>query len=254
MLLIDATLPSMAALGKKPDHILAKKWIKTLEALGCRAKSVSEPIIVPEAVYGLDRVFWGNYSLIFKRLRQLGPTEVVFGNSGGLATAMAACWLEEGGSGLVCSLGGVGGLPVWEQLRLMLHLTGRLLLPKTKASFQRIRELSADLGSQQTDLFQPILGQGIFAGESGVHVDSWGKDPGLYEPFGPELVDSQRFLIVGRHSGQGALRLKCRELGLKADNDKLLALLGQVRRRALELERALTDREFLSLFKNCQEI
>ncbi|MDR2141934.1 MAG: hypothetical protein LBR11_09140 [Deltaproteobacteria bacterium] len=248
MLLIDATLPALSAAGLSLDPALALKWAKALAALGVsRVKRPREPLVASDALYGLDGVFRGDYPSLFKKLRRLGPLEMVFGDERGWATALAASWLEEGGSGVVCSLVGVGGLPALEQLRLILHLSGRMLLPKLGRELQALGQLFEELSGRELDLFQPVLGRGLFAGEAGVHVDSWPKDPTLYEPFGPEMVGARRVLAIGRHSGQGALRLKCLQLGLSCPRASLPSLLRAVRAKAAELERSLTDAEFAEL-------
>ncbi|MDR1083973.1 MAG: hypothetical protein LBP22_03730 [Deltaproteobacteria bacterium] len=60
-------------------------------------------------------------------------------------------------------------------------------------------------------------------------------------------------LVIGRHSGQGAVRLKCLELGLDYPPEKLKRLLGRVRIMAASLERSLYDDEFLALAGNSAE-
>ncbi|MDR2423074.1 MAG: hypothetical protein LBE01_06815 [Deltaproteobacteria bacterium] len=248
MLLIDATLAALAAEGRTVGTQLTQKWVKALSAIGIsRVKRPNEPVVAECAVYGLDGALAGDYQAIFKRLRRLGHLEVVFGDSRGWASALAFAWLEEGGTGTVASLTGVGGLPALERLRVFLHLNGRMLLPKEGRDFAVIRQLWGELTGQSLDLFHPVLGEGLFVGEAGIHVDCWSKDPSLYELFPPALVGAKRALAIGRHSGQGALRLKCRQLGLACPQEALAGLLDSVRDKAVELERSLTDSEFAAL-------
>jgi homocitrate synthase NifV len=250
MILIDATLAVMGSQGQDISDSQAQKWVKSLAALGItRVKRPYDPVVTMDALYGLDGALWGDYSELFKGLRKLGPMEVVFGDSYGCATALAVSWFDEGGLGVVASLAGIGGLPALEILRLALHLSGRMILSKDKMVFANVARLFEDMTGRSIDLFAPVLGRGLFVAESGVHVNGWLKDPSLYEPFPPETTNAKRALAIGRHSGRGALRLKCWQLGLNCPSEELPGLLTQVRERAEELERSLTDMEFAELAK-----
>ncbi|MDR0548407.1 MAG: hypothetical protein LBI10_03205 [Deltaproteobacteria bacterium] len=248
MLLIDATIPTLLALGYNINFSKLNKWFKALRSVGVtRIRKPSEPAVALETLHGLDGVLSGDYAAIFRRLRRLEPLEVAFGDSKGQATALAISWLEEGGSGVIATLTGIGSFPALERLRVFLHLSGWSPLPESSQSFAQIREIYESLSGQKLPLFEPVLGRGLFVGESGVHVDGWLKDPSLYEPFPPNLVGAKRALAIGRHSGQGALRLKCWELGFKYPQEKLADLLALARQKATELERSLTDSEFATL-------
>lgn len=52
----------------------------------------------------------------------------------------------------------------------------------------------------------PIVGSGIWSAASGLHVDGLAKEPSTYEPFDPALVGNHRQLLLGPHSGRGAVR------------------------------------------------
>jgi homocitrate synthase NifV len=254
MLLIDATLAVLSAQGRKADGQLTQKWIKALTSIGVGGvKRPREPVVALEAIYGCDSVFSGDYAELFRDLRRLEPFEVVFGDSQGFATALATAWLEEGGSRVVASLAGVGGLPALETLRLFLRQTGRLPLPEAGRPLAKVIRLYEIISGRKISLFQPVLGQGLFAAESGVHVDSWAKDPSMYEPFPPELTGAKRLLAIGRHSGRGAVDLKCRQLGLDFPGEAISSLLALVRDKAVGLGRSLSEDEFAALARSLME-
>ncbi|MDR1576978.1 MAG: hypothetical protein LBT86_01935 [Deltaproteobacteria bacterium] len=248
MHLIDATLPVLVAQGRIIDRVQARRWSWALSRLDiAKVKGPKEPVVASDALCGLDGVLTGDYQALFQKLRRLGRIEIVFGDNFGWATALAACWLEEGGGGVVCSLTGSGGLAALERLRLCLHVSGRVPLTGSGHVFQELRQLFEEMSGQAVDHFAPVLGRGVFVGESGVHVDSWPKDPSLYEPFPPQLVGAKRLLTIGRHSGQVALRLKCWQLGLSYPQEKFPELLTLARDKSTALERSLTDQEFTDL-------
>ena len=57
-----------------------------------------------------------------------------------------------------------------------------------------------------------IVGENIFAHESGIHTDGVLKNPFTYEPFPPEVVGGQRVLLIGDSSGREVVRYKMQEV------------------------------------------
>ncbi|MDD1720538.1 MAG: isopropylmalate synthase [Euryarchaeota archaeon] len=53
-----------------------------------------------------------------------------------------------------------------------------------------------------------IVGENIFAHESGIHTDGVLKNPFTYEPFPPEVVGGKRTLLIGDSSGREVVRHK----------------------------------------------
>jgi len=67
-----------------------------------------------------------------------------------------------------------------------------------------------------------IVGENIFAHESGIHTDGVLKNPFTYEPFPPEVVGGHRVLLIGDSSGREVVRHKMEEilnelLGVRVD-------------------------------------
>jgi 2-isopropylmalate synthase len=70
-----------------------------------------------------------------------------------------------------------------------------------------------------------IIGENIFAHESGIHTDGILKNSFTYEPFPPELVGTQRALLIGDSSGREVVRHKIEEvlyelLGIRVNLEK----------------------------------
>jgi homocitrate synthase NifV len=68
----------------------------------------------------------------------------------------------------------------------------------------------------------PVVGDGLFRHESGIHVRGVLSDPTSYEPYRPEWVGaSRREIVLGKHSGAAALRYVLAESGVGAsDGDR----------------------------------
>jgi homocitrate synthase NifV len=74
---------------------------------------------------------------------------------------------------------------------------------------RRLREACHDLAGwvdRPVPDDAPVIGDAIFACESGIHLDGLLKDPALYEPFPPEIVGARRSWRLGRTAGRGAVR------------------------------------------------
>lgn len=101
---------------------------------------------------------------------------------------------------------------------------------------------------------RPVVGEDIFAAESGIHVHGMLRDPSLFEPFDPEAVGATRRMGVGAKSGGAALAAAAERLAAgpgpeSGDADSAAAprpgpeALDRVRRKAELLGRPLTDDE-----------
>jgi homocitrate synthase NifV len=246
--LIDATLPVYHEKASDLVSRHAQRWRELMRGIGVfKVKMPSAKVFSTDSLMGLDSAMLGDFGGLFSRLMDLEIPEIIFGNRYGLATAAAAAWLEAGGRGVVSSLGGAGGLPALEELRLMLHTSGILTLSRSSHSFSGLRDLGELFSGEKTQSHKPVTGWAIFAVESGIHVDGLMKDPALYEPYPPALVGGRRLLSVGLHSGRNSIRLKCQRLGIPCDDSLVEDLWAVVRQSSLDLGRGLTDFEFLSL-------
>jgi len=82
-----------------------------------------------------------------------------------------------------------------------------------------------------------IVGENIFAHESGIHTDGVLKNSFTYEPFPPELVGGQRALLIGDSSGREVVRHKIEEVlyellgirvNLEKDDDRIKSIWSDI--------------------------
>jgi homocitrate synthase NifV len=92
------------------------------------------------------------------------------------------------------------------------------------------------------------VGTNVFAHESGIHADGVIKNPLNYEAFAPEDVGLERQIVVGKHSGSRTIYRKFQEFGLELSQPECEGVLALVRQRAVELKRALFDKELMYLY------
>ena len=164
-----------------------------------------------------------------------------------LATANVWAAWQAGVRRLAVSIGGMNNSAPWEEVLLLLRQMGELELPVPANMAQRSRWLLQLLGEEVAPN-KAVIGENIFAHESGLHVAGVAKDASLYEAFPPELVGLERKIVLGKHSGTTSLRVKFKELGLPFPS-RAEALLIKIRALAVARKRAISDEELLSLWR-----
>jgi homocitrate synthase NifV len=100
---------------------------------------------------------------------------------------------------------------------------------------------------------KPITGRSIFEHESGIHVDGVLKVPDAFEPFPPELVGAERRIIIGKHTGSGAVQHVLSAQAITLDRDQLEPLVHAIRYEAVRLKRSLTAQEVVLLYQSLME-
>lgn len=97
--------------------------------------------------------------------------------------------------------------------------------------------------------WHPVVGDNVFAHESGIHVKGVVRNANTFEPFDPAEVGGTRKIVIGKHSGTEAIRYVLREQGIEADAGELRQCLGAVREFAMEEERALSAGELVAIHR-----
>ena len=98
------------------------------------------------------------------------------------------------------------------------------------ARLPALSRLVAAAAGRPLPVDQPIVGDGVFTHEAGIHVDGLMKDPATYEALAPALFGRTHRVAIGKHSGTAALRRALAEAGLPDD--------AETARRVLPLLRA----------------
>lgn len=182
-------------------------------------------------------------STLVQRLRTTGLEVGFHGHDDfGMANANALAALEAGAAAVDTSLLGAGeraGIAATEQLGTWLAL--RRGAPFDPSLLARAARCFAASARQPIAPHAPVVGERLFACETGLHVAAIARDPSLYEPFDPSLVGTRRELLVGGKSGIAAIRL-----ALEAEDPTLEVtseLVRQVRHEAERLGRPLEPGE-----------
>lgn len=172
----------------------------------------------------------------------------------GLAAANALMGAKAGAEFIGTTVNGLGeragNAPLEEVVMALKHLE-EIDLGFNTEDFLQLSQYVATASAQDLPVSKAIVGANTFAHESGIHADGVLKDANTYEAFTPQEVGAQRQLIIGKHSGKKALLAKFEgEYGIALTNQQAEDLLPKVRKLAVELKRALFDKELVSLYED----
>ena len=191
---------------------------------------------------------------LFRHLRSrlTRPLEFHGHNDFGLATATSIAALSAGAEVVHVTVNGIGeraGNTSLEEVVISLHL---LYGQRTGIRLEKLYELSRLVERLTGFRLAPnkaVVGERVFARESGIGVAWWLKCPSVSQPFSPELVGNRPAVLIGKKSGRHALEYKLRELGFNGQlsEEQLEAIMRGVKKRSLDKKGPLTDEEFLEL-------
>lgn len=174
-------------------------------------------------------------------------------NDFGMATANALAGVKAGASHVgvtVIGLGERAGNSALEEVVMALkHLYDTDLNFKTEI-FREVAEYVSRASGRELPAWKSIVGENMFAHESGIHADGALKNPKTYEPFQPEEVGLERQIVIGKHSGSAAVRSKFAEYGIHMTKHQAEEILPKVREAAVALKRSLFDKELVYIYED----
>jgi 2-isopropylmalate synthase len=166
------------------------------------------------------------YAAMFRMLieRVPGADKVVFSthchNDLGLAVANSLAAVENGARQVECTVNGIGeraGNASLEEIVMSLHTRKDFFGVETCVDTHEIfpsSSLLTNLTGLIVQVNKAIVGRNAFAHEAGIHQDGVLKEKSTYEIMRPETVGiKDSSLVMGKHSGRHALKLKFQELG-----------------------------------------
>ncbi len=178
-------------------------------------------------------------------------------NDFGMATANALAGIRAGATYVNVTVNGLGeraGNAALEEVVMALKYIDGVDMGVKTNKLRELAEYVAAASGRTVPIWKAIVGVNVFAHESGIHADGVIKNPKNYETFAPEEVGLTRQLIVGKHSGTATLRHKFAEFGIELVEDDAAALLALTRVKAIQLKRALFDKELMLLYNDYKGI
>jgi homocitrate synthase NifV len=199
------------------------------------------------------------YEAICRLIEEAGvDIEMHTHNDFGMATANALAGIRAGAKWVNTTVNGLGERAGNASLAEVVMALKHIEKIDAGIDTTRLRELSlyvAEASMRPLPVSQAIIGDNIFAHESGIHADGVLKHPPTYEAFSPEEVGLERQIMVGKHSGSHTILFKfAREFGIELPEDLAKEILARARVMALRRKRALFDKELVLIYQEvCKE-
>ena len=177
-------------------------------------------------------------------------------NDLGLAVANSLAGVRAGARQIECTINGIGeraGNAALEELVMALKTRSDRFPYATGVRSEKLAQASqlvSSVTSFPVQYNKAIVGRNAFAHESGIHQDGMLKHHQTYEIMTPESVGfASSSLVMGKHSGRHALRVKLEEMGYDMDDERL----GQIFDRFKELadkKKEVHDADIVALVKD----
>lgn len=185
-------------------------------------------------------------------------------NDLGMATANTLAGVVGGARQVEVTINGIGeraGNTSLEEVVMALHTRPQYYALTTNINTREIMKTSRIVSHYTGMTVQPnkaIVGANAFAHESGIHQDGMLKNASTFEIMTPETVGlSQSKLVLGKHSGRHALKVRLAELGYPLEGDQLNQVFARFKALA-DAKKVVTDADLEALiadeFHKPQEI
>ena len=186
-------------------------------------KAGAGTINLPDTVgYATPEEYFQMFRTIMEKVP--GSERVIFSvhchNDLGMAVANSLAGVRAGCRQIECTINGIGeraGNAALEEIVMAIKTRSDVLPYHTgidAKQLNRASKLVSAATSFPVQYNKAIVGRNAFAHESGIHQDGMLKHTQTYEIMTPESVGvSKTSLVMGKHSGRNAFRVKLKELG-----------------------------------------
>lgn len=226
--------------------------IKSISDMDKLIKEIeTNKIIKKIRIIGLDDLIFYDYeNELLKIISKLGDkVELSIGDKYKCSTAMATEWIKLGGKSIITSFAGIGGNTALEELLGSLRFVEKINIRGNHILLPNFLQVFEEITGNTIAYNKPIIGREIFNVESGIHVDGIEKDPRTFEPYDPIEIGRKRNIIIGKHSGIKAIKIKLQELNIPYKDEILSNVLEEVRQESSKCERGLNDDEIIKIYE-----
>ncbi|MCA0452952.1 MAG: 2-isopropylmalate synthase [Chloroflexi bacterium] len=230
-----------------------------VEACAVAIESGATTLNIPDTVGYVTPEEWGEFmSNLIAETPGGGPGSGVTWsvhchNDLGLATANSLAGILAGARQVEVTINGIGeraGNTSLEEVVMAIHTRSKFYSLRTNINTREIMKTSRLVSNYTGMHVQPnkaIVGANAFAHEAGIHQDGMLKNATTFEIMTPEtvgLVHSR--LVLGKHSGRHALKVRLDELGYKVDGDALNQVFARFKDLA-DAKKTVTDADLEAL-------
>jgi isopropylmalate/homocitrate/citramalate synthase len=172
-------------------------------------------------------------------------------NDFGLAFANTLAGLQAGARYFHVTVNGIGeraGMTDLAQAAVTLQNLYHIDLQIDTTKLCELSRLVASASRHPNAPWMPIVGENVFAHESGIHVNAMLHDTSTFEPFPPERVGGERRYVLGKHSGRALIETVLAENGRSASDDQLSQCLAWLREAAVQRSGEVAPKDLVEWF------
>jgi homocitrate synthase NifV len=236
-------------------------------AVGGEDASRADPAFVSEAVLAARRAGASRFRFadtvgvldpfatyeVFRRLREETDIDLEFHGHDdlGLATANTLAAVRGGATHVsvcVLGLGERAGNAALEEVAVALERIGGRRTNVVPGELAGLAAMVASAARRPIPEGKSIVGGSAFTHESGLHISGLLRDPQTYEALTPESLGLRRRFVLGKHSGRTAVRHALARHGLRVDEERVEAILEEVRARASFTKSVVEEVELLRIY------
>jgi 2-isopropylmalate synthase len=211
--------------GTRTEHDFLCRTVESAITAGASTINIPDTVgyTVPEEFGALIRMLKNRVPNIDKAV-----ISVHCHNDLGLAVANSLAAVAAGARQIECTVNGLGeraGNAAMEEVVMALRTRHDVMPYTTGIKTECITRASRLVSAITGFAVQPnkaIVGANAFAHESGIHQDGMLKHAGTYEIMTPESIGlGKSTLVMGKHSGRHAFKMKLKELGFDLGDNAL---------------------------------
>jgi 2-isopropylmalate synthase len=211
--------------GTRTEHDFLCRTVESAIKAGAGTINIPDTVgyTVPEEFGALIRMLKNRVPNIDKAV-----ISVHCHNDLGLAVANSLAAVAAGARQIECTVNGLGeraGNAAMEEIVMALRTRHDIMPYTTGIKTEYITRASRLVSAITGFVVQPnkaIVGANAFAHESGIHQDGMLKHANTYEIMTPESVGlGKSTLVMGKHSGRHAFKMKLKELGFELGDNAL---------------------------------
>ena len=166
----------------------------------------------------------------------------------GLATANTLAAVRGGATHANTTVNGLGeraGNAPLEEVVMALHLLHGQPTGVRPSLLPGVSALVAAASGRPVPPGKSIVGANVFTHESGIHVSGLLRDPANYQHIDPRELGRDHRLVLGKHSGSGAVRWAYGRMGIRLDDEAARAVLPLLREHAAHTKRPPEQHDLL---------
>ena len=248
---MDVEFSPMDATRTDPDFVF--KALEVAIAAGATTVNIADTVgyTTPDEFAGLIRGIFANVANIHNAV-----VSVHCHNDLGMATSNSLAAVLAGARQVECTINGIGeraGNASLEEVVMAIHTRKDVYNLTTGINTHQIYKTSRMVSSYTGVPVQPnkaVVGANAFAHESGIHQDGVLKERSTYEIMDARAIGlAKNSLVMGKHSGRHALRVRLEELGYSLSGEELNRAFARFKEIA-DKKKEVSDRDLEAIVEN----